>query len=394
MRAVAGVVCISGAVCGLSLAGIRAAAPDAQRAGDAQTSTGAGVGAVTIVLPPELLANAPATLAVLGGDGHLAFGVAVDLGNGVRVTTDTTGRARFTAPATGALIATAAGATATALVDQAATAPVNLAATAPVNRVATAPVNLAATAAGAGTATGGAAAVTGGAAAVTVATAVSQHDGFAVCASGLRSDVNASTVTINGDPAFVLAASPECLVVLAQSRTMSGPAKIEVTSGEFHGAAATALVALDFFPPNPALLPGKKGRLFLRAAGTTAVLRVAVENGSPSVIHFLQGDTQELRTSGGAQNEAPIAVQAIRSGDFSFHARILPAVDLAAAARYLELAQGIAPKPWQGPLKSAIVRIEKHPRDADRARDELTRIAEATPAGPLLTLIEAARERL
>lgn len=356
-----GAACILGAAAAFAGGGLAQGAADVARAqpGAGESGVGgfgAGSSAVTIVLPPQLLANAPATLAVLGGDGHLAFGVAVDLGNGVRVTTDTTGRATFTAPATGALIATAAGAMATALID------------------------------GAGTSVG--------TAALTVAPAVSQHDGFAVCAAGLRSDVNASSVTINGDPAFVLAASPECLVVLAQSRTMDGPAKIEVTSGEFHGAAATALVALDFLPPNPALLPRKKGRLFVRATGSAAALRIVVQNGSPSVIHFLQGETQEVRTSGGAQNVAPIAVQAIRSGDFSFHARIVPPPDLAAAARYLAIAEGIAPKAWQGPLKGVVAQIERHPRDPDKARYELEKIAGATPAGPLLTLIEAARSAL
>ena len=53
---------------------------------------------VTIVLPPRLMAGHPATLGVLGVDGKLAAGVQVDLGNGLRVTTDRNGRALFTAP--------------------------------------------------------------------------------------------------------------------------------------------------------------------------------------------------------------------------------------------------------------------------------------------------------
>src|ERR1700691_571198 len=73
--------------------------------------------AVSIVLPPRLLANAPATLAILGADGHLAPGVPVDIGNGQRVVTDATGRASFTAPSDGAFIATASGVSAAALVD-------------------------------------------------------------------------------------------------------------------------------------------------------------------------------------------------------------------------------------------------------------------------------------
>src|SRR5579863_1134030 len=56
---------------------------------------------VTIVLPPKLMAGHPATLAVLGVDGKLASGVKVDLGNEQSVTTDRTGRATFTVPASG-----------------------------------------------------------------------------------------------------------------------------------------------------------------------------------------------------------------------------------------------------------------------------------------------------
>ena len=66
--------------------------------------------AVTIVLPPKLLADRPATLAVLGVDGRLAEGVIVDLGSHsgieVRVKTDKTGRAVFLAPSDTCLLYT------------------------------------------------------------------------------------------------------------------------------------------------------------------------------------------------------------------------------------------------------------------------------------------------
>ena len=80
--------------------------------------------AVTIVLPPKLVAGRPATLAVLGVDGRLAEGIVVDLGShsgtDVRVKTDKTGRAAFLAPTdTAVLIAKASGAAAAALIDPA-----------------------------------------------------------------------------------------------------------------------------------------------------------------------------------------------------------------------------------------------------------------------------------
>src|SRR5580704_10617694 len=78
--------------------------------------------AVTIVLPPKLVAGRPATLAVLGVDGRLAEGIVVDLGShsgtDVRVKTDKTGRAVFLAPTdTSVLIVKASGAAAAALID-------------------------------------------------------------------------------------------------------------------------------------------------------------------------------------------------------------------------------------------------------------------------------------
>src|SRR5277367_3617454 len=75
---------------------------------------------VTIVLPSRIVAGQPATLAVLGVDGKLASAVNVDLGNGLRVTTDGTGRAYFTAPASGGiLLAKGSGSSVATLVDPA-----------------------------------------------------------------------------------------------------------------------------------------------------------------------------------------------------------------------------------------------------------------------------------
>jgi len=48
-----------------------------------------------IILPSELEAEKPATLAVVNSDGLLAEGVTVLLPGGRKVTTDSTGRARF-----------------------------------------------------------------------------------------------------------------------------------------------------------------------------------------------------------------------------------------------------------------------------------------------------------
>src|SRR5271169_5789671 len=77
--------------------------------------------AVTIVLPPKVVAGQPFTFAVLGVDGRLASGVVVDLGDGQHVTTDRTGHAVFTAPSSSGIglnnliLARGSGASAAAL---------------------------------------------------------------------------------------------------------------------------------------------------------------------------------------------------------------------------------------------------------------------------------------
>ena len=312
---------------------------------------------LSIVLPPRLRANAQATLAILGADGHLAPGVIVDIGNGQHVTTDATGRARFTAPPDGAFIAKTQGVSAAALVD------------------AVSPP--------------GAASVL----ALSTAPDVSQHDRFAICGSGLSGDVTADHVTINGDAAFVLAASPVCVVVLPQTRTLAGAAKIEIDAAGAHASGSTSLVALDFVRPNPPLQPGRKGKLFVRAEGTADALRIVVENHSPDVIRFIRGDVQLLRTSGSARNQAPIDVQAIRSGNFSFHARILPPPDPARAIRYLAIAESLVPKNQSNmrrALKTIATHLARQPRDAAKSRAAVEHLAASTRASSLHTLLDAA----
>jgi hypothetical protein len=328
--------------------------------------------AVTIVLPPKVVAGHQATLAVLGTDGRLAPNVAVELGSGAHVTTDATGRARFVVPTTGAvLLAKASGDSAAALVDPAQFA-------------------------------------SGPPTAVSVAPVVALHDRFAICGAGWSGDADANRVRINGAFALVVAASPECLVVLPPPDAASGPAKVSVEApaaaiaGSLPQAQAPmvstpgpfTLVSLEFAPPSPPLQPGKKSFLAVNARGSEQPLRLVIENETPGVLTFRHGDSQELRTTGGAENVAEVEVQAIRSGDFSFHARVLHAPDVAMALRYLQAASAIAPKDFQSGLKSLTDRLAHHPNDSEEIRRQLAGILVYTIAGDLRTLLDAAHSAL
>ena len=307
------------------------------------------------MLPPRIVAGRPATLAALGVDGRLASGVKVEIGD-QEVTTDRAGRAVFNAPASaGYILATASGASFATLVDPSSSDSPG---------------------------------------ALTVQPAISLHDQFSICGSGLSGDAEGNLVKINGVLSLVLAASPECIVVLPGPKVTSGLATITVATETAQFTAKTSIVSLAFEAPNPGLMPGKRGDLFVRVAGSDRRLRLIVENQTPGVLRFLHGDAQQAVTSGGAQNEVAIRVQAVTSGDFSFHARVIGAADPAVARRYLQAAQLLAPKNEQRNIQKLIDALDRHPQQFARAAAALNRIRLATIAGDLRTLLDAAQAAL
>jgi hypothetical protein len=309
------------------------------------------------VLPPRLMAGHPATLAVLGADGKLASGVTVDLGNGQTVTTDRTGRALFNVPALGDyLLAKAPGATVATLVD-------------PAVEASEPQVN-------------------------TLPAVVSMRDRFWICGAGLRGEADANSVNIDGQPAVVLAASPECLVVLPGPTAKPGPVSISVEAPGVKWSVTTTLVSLEFEAPNPALQPGHKGQLIVRVRGSSEKLGLVVQNRTPTVLRFLRGDEQSVVTDGSSKNFAAITVQAVTSGDFAFRARLVSSPDPATAARYLLAAERLAPKELQREILDLSQRLEHHPRSLHKVRADLDQIVAKTPVGDLRILMDAARESL
>jgi hypothetical protein len=319
--------------------------------------------AVTIILPPKLIAGRPATLAVLGVDGRLAEGIIVDLGShsgiDVRVKTDKTGRAVFLAPTDASiLIVKASGAAEAALVDP------PLTPNSEKNEISLPPV-------------------------------VSRIDAFPICGGGFRGEADANHVKLNEDPALVLAASHECLVILPGPRVEPGPANISIETGDDSPySGTTTMVALHFDPPMPPLVPEKKSTLVLHVQGASTPIRILAENKTPGVLRFIHGDSQEVLTSGGAQNAATIQIQTLSTGDFSFHARILQNPDPQTARRYLEAAQPLATKDLQNQIQSLVKQLAHNPRDTRKVSTELEKILSYTIAGDFRTLLESARAAL
>jgi hypothetical protein len=313
--------------------------------------------AVSIVLPPKLVAGKTATLAVLGVDGRLAEGITVTLGDTLRLKTDRTGRATFTAPsAVPVIIANGSGNSVAALVDAEEPA--------------------------------------AGKRALIVSPIVSLLDQFSVCGGHFLEQVDANRVELSGERAFVLAASPECLVVLANPRALPGPTKIVIENSSGKWETDTTLVSLHFDPPIPALVPEKKSKLALHVQGSGQPLHVLVENRTPGVLRFLRGDTQSLLTAGGEENSGDISVIAVSAGDFSFRARILAAPDPIAARRYLLAAEPLAPKKWKSRINAYARDVDRHPGEAAKIGRDLQIMAAGTIAGDFKTLLGAARTAL
>ena len=314
--------------------------------------------AVSIVLPERIEAGRPATLAVLGVDGRLAPYTKVELDDGQTLTTDSTGRAFFTAPAGREfLIAKGSGASAAALIDPARVADTR-------------------------------------SPSVSLPGVISAHDRFWICGAGLRGDSDANHVTINGQLALVLAASPSCLTVVPGPYVGAGLSVVSVDAPGGHWSAPTTVVFLEFDKPNPPLRPGKKGRMEVRVRGSEEKLALTIENRSPGVIEFTRGDARDVETSGGENNVASFPVRVIRSGDFSFRARLIAAAQPEIAARYLKCAAGLAPKDLQKDVSNLSERLSARPRDAAAVAADLDALIVKTITGDFRTVLEAARASL
>ena len=320
---------------------------------------GSATWTVSLVLPARVVAGKPAMLAVLGADGRLASGVTVEVGN-ERVTTDGTGRASFTAPPAGhALLANASGASAAAVIDSAPSM--------------------------------------GTQGSIAVAPVVALRQPFSICGFNFQGDAQTSHVRINGEPALVMAASPECLSVLPGAKAVPGSAQISVASAATPGgrwSARTTLVALDLELQETKLTPGQKTTLTVRVRGSDQRLRVGVENQVPGVLRFIRGDVQQTGTCGGPNNIAQIEVQTIRSGDFSFDAKLMPAPDEDLARAYLQAAVPLATHDLQRDVTRLLKHLEQHPRDFEVVRRNIDGILSDTIASDFRTVLVAARTAL
>ena len=283
-----------------------------------------------IVLPPQLEAEKPATLAVLDTEGRLAPGITVTLSTGKSVTTDSTGRARFivTSPP-GPCLAEIAGTELRA------------------SSVILAPQE--------NTATG---------------IVISEYpyvsaleDHIAVRGSGFRGDADVNVATLNGQQVFVLAASPVSLVLMPGPMTPTGPVDLLLqVGGEKTKPMSVTLVSLVIERPQGKLTAGMRSKLTVHVLGTGQKLTLAVRNTSTASIELTGGNLQRVTTSGGTHNKVDVPLKTLQAGDFSVSVRLVRpasgAPDLGLVRRELMAARAVATGAWIGMVDQAIERLD------------------------------------
>jgi len=316
----------------------------------------------TIVLPPRLLTAQQATLAVLDTAGRLVPSAVVEFSGGERVTTDSTGRALFTAPSDpGILLARLPGRLGRASATVGAPTP--------------SPPD--------------------GVQVLDYPAVITLDDRFVVEGAGFHGNANSVQVMLANQPALVLASSPLSLVLLPHPGLKPGPAQLVIeVAGRSPGPVPLTLVSLNLLPLENALKPGEKGVLRVRVRGTDQRLPIEARNLTPETISFQRGDILRVTSSGGAVNDALLEIQALKAGDFSVTARLIPGVsglpDVESARQKLIAARQLAPEEWLDRINRLIRRIERDPQDALKVRDELEKMLAENPPGEFGSRLEAA----
>jgi hypothetical protein len=248
-------------------------------------------GARILLVPRRMISGERATLAVLDVNGRLTPGVTIQFSNGDKVITDTTGRALFVAPLmSGVLYASIEGRPGRILT---AILPPPAEASAP--KVDLAP---------------------------RIASVV---DRFDVTGSGFCGDADKNNVTINGQPALVLASSPNSLTILPPLDPPTGLVEVSVTCAKQEAATFKILfVALKLEADTSPLQPGQKRTLRVGVTGTQEKIQLEARNLSPDIAELEGGNPSRVFSSGEAENKVEFHVTGKKRGNFLISIRLVP----------------------------------------------------------------------
>jgi len=258
--------------------------------GEAQQAPAASNARILLV-PRRMTSGERATLAVLDVNGRLTPDVTIQFSNGDKVKTDATGRALFVAPLNqGALFASIVGRP---------------------GRVATAILP-----AGSGESS------------TRVESAphfASLVDRFEIAGNGFCGDADKNSVSVGGQPAFVLASSPNALTVLPPFDAAAGETEVAISCGKQNPARfKLTLVSLRLEADTSPLQPGQERTLRVSVGGTQDKIQLEARNLATDVADLAGGNPVRAFTSGGTENSAEFQVTGKKQGNFLISIRLLP----------------------------------------------------------------------
>jgi hypothetical protein len=244
-----------------------------------------------LLLPRQIVSGERATLAVLDVNGRLTPQVTVAFSNGDHLKTDATGRAMFVAPLTvgviSASIAGRPGKVYTTILSPAEAGGESI-------QIQSLPK------------------------------VASLSDRFELTGLGFCGDADANHVTVGGQQALVLAASPTSLEVLPPADLDPGEVSVEVGCGKRTAAQVSVrFIALALEANTSPLTPDEHRTLTVRVSGTSLKVELEARNLEPTVADLSGGNPVKAISSGGPENTAHFEVIGRKNGPFLISIRLL-----------------------------------------------------------------------
>lgn len=313
-----------------------------------------------IVLPLDLIAGEPATLAMLTADGHVAPAVEIVLSSGQVLTTDESGRAHFLVPLqTGPLFARFLGSglreAADVLPKQSSAADLQL---------------------------------------TQVPKIASVGNCLIVSGSGFAGDADKNAVEIDGKRGLVLASSPAQLILMSPSDTALGLARLLIARG--NSEVTTDITFVRIVPmtfSEMRIRTGKEAAIHLLVQGTADPLNMEIKNLTAGVAQFGHGDTLFVRSRGGTDNWAMIRVKGLAAGQFSYSVRLqseYSQADPQVTIDFLRAAQKIAGPDTGKKINSVVQEIQQKIGNREDLPKQLQRISDSSRSADVQALIRAA----
>lgn len=330
----------------------------------ARNPIAAPAGPSKIVLPLELIAGEPATLAVLKEDGHVAPNAKVILSSGQVLTADESGRAHF-------LVPPQAGPLFVRILDSEA-------------RVAgdVLPEK-----------------VSSGALQLTQALKIaSVNDRLVIIGSGFDGDADRNSVEIDSTHALVLASSPTQLIVVPPAKTQLGPATLLMKKGDSEATANVSFIRI--IPISSSGLQIRRGRtsmIALLVEGTAEPLSLRVRALTPQVSQFKRGNTLFVRTTGGPENSAIIRVKGLAAGQFSYSVKLendYRSTDAQVASDFLRAAQRMADNGGRQKIQAILTELKRKKPDSMKLLQDLQDLQEPKEPSDFQALICAAERSI